>query len=31
MLAWGILKERLRAVQNLGILAALAGVLLLNA
>jgi len=31
VLAWGLLKERLRAVQNLGILAALAGVLLLNA
>jgi drug/metabolite transporter (DMT)-like permease len=31
MLAWGILKERLRAVQNLGIITALAGVLLLNA
>jgi drug/metabolite transporter (DMT)-like permease len=31
VLAWAILKERLRAVQNLGILAALAGVLLLNA
>lgn len=31
ILAWGLLKERLRAVQNLGILAALTGVLLLNA
>lgn len=31
VLAWAILKERLRGVQNLGILAALAGVLLLNA
>ena len=31
LLAWGLLKERLRAVQNLGILAALTGVLLLNA
>jgi drug/metabolite transporter (DMT)-like permease len=31
MLAWGILKERLRGAQNLGILAALTGVLLLNA
>jgi drug/metabolite transporter (DMT)-like permease len=31
VLAWALLKERLRAVQNIGILAALAGVLLLNA
>jgi drug/metabolite transporter (DMT)-like permease len=31
VLARGLLKERLRAVQNLGIVAALAGVLLLNA
>ena len=31
VLAWALLKERLRAVQNLGILAALVGVLLLNA
>ena len=31
LLAWVLLKERLRAIQNLGILAALAGVLLLNA
>jgi drug/metabolite transporter (DMT)-like permease len=31
LLAWGLLKERLRAVQNFGILAALTGVLLLNA
>lgn len=31
LLAWGLLKERLRAVQNAGILAALTGVLLLNA
>ena len=31
VLAWGLLKERLRAVQNLGIVAALVGVLLLNA
>jgi hypothetical protein len=31
VLARGLLKERLRAVRNLGILAALTGVLLLNA
>jgi drug/metabolite transporter (DMT)-like permease len=31
VLAWALLKERLRAVQNVGILAALTGVLLLNA
>jgi drug/metabolite transporter (DMT)-like permease len=31
LLAWCLLKERLRAVQNVGILAALVGVLLLNA
>ena len=31
VLAWGLLKERLRAVQNIGIIAALVGVLLLNA
>lgn len=31
LLAWGLLKERLKAVQNIGILAALTGVLLLNA
>lgn len=31
LLAWGLLKERLKAIQNLGILAALTGVLLLNA
>ena len=31
ILAWALLKERLRAVQNFGILAALTGVLLLNA
>jgi drug/metabolite transporter (DMT)-like permease len=31
VLAWALLKERLRAVQNIGILAALTGVLLLNA
>jgi drug/metabolite transporter (DMT)-like permease len=31
LLAWGLLKERLRAVQNAGIIAALVGVLLLNA
>jgi drug/metabolite transporter (DMT)-like permease len=31
VLAWALLKERLRAVQNLGILAAFIGVLLLNA
>ncbi|HWG28675.1 DMT family transporter [Actinospica sp.] len=31
VLAWALLKERLRAVQNVGIFAALVGVLLLNA
>ena len=31
LLARGLLKERLRAVQNIGVIAALAGVLLLNA
>ncbi len=31
VLAWALLKERLRPVQNLGILAAFTGVLLLNA
>ena len=30
VLAWALLKERLRAVQNVGILTALTGVLLLN-